>query len=179
MNKVTYRLNTKQKITIAENLINTLTCDELLSQEAGTFIANWVMTGSEEKTQSYFDVWDYVLKGYMPSTRPVLYRSCSRRTDGKIASFTASVYCAHKFSEGCSFLLICDTKYPLDVSIPQQKGKYEHTFYPLSELMQKEATNPISSLSRSFLDRYSKEDEHIMRVNLNWMHSLKWYKRGE
>lgn len=179
MSKMYYRINSKQKTEIAESLICALTTDAPLSRKAGSFVTEWVMSGPEEKHRAFFDVWGMVLSCYMPTTRPVLYRSCSRRTNGKIASFTASIYNAEKFSKGRSFLLICDTKVPLDVIPRQKQGEYQHTFFPLTELLQKEAKKSGSSLTRRFLENYTKEDEYIMRINLNWMYSLKWIKRGE
>jgi len=179
MSNLFNRVSSKQKAEIAESLICALTTDAPLSRKAGSFVTEWVMSGPEEKYKAFFDIWGMVLSGYMPTTRPVLYRSCLRRMDGKIASFTASINSAEKFSEGRSFLLICDTKLPLDVIPRQKQGEYQHTFFPLTELFQREARKPDSPLSHRFLENYTKEDEYIMRIDLNWMYSLKWIKRGE
>lgn len=127
-------------------------------------------------------MWDKVLKNYMPKTYPILFRSCSRRKAGKIASFTGRIECANRFSgnKNC-FLIICDTKKYIHLSKKyEQQGEYTHTFFPLTELIRKEISHSDSKFSKNFYAPYLGEDEYIMRVNLNWMYSCKWYQeRGE
>lgn len=166
-----------KKELICHNLIAFMEPDEELSQEAATFIGNWILTDASEKKKSDYDVWDEVLKCYMPSARPTLYRSCNRREDGKIASFTGSIHCAQKFSGDRGFLLICDTKETLQFSHLEQCGEYRHTFFPLSDLLKKEAQSPNCKFSKRLIEDYAKEDEYIMRVDLGRMYSCKWYQR--
>ena len=40
--------------------------DTPLLQESVSFIYNWVMSDGSEKTKAYYDVWDIVLKTYLP-----------------------------------------------------------------------------------------------------------------
>lgn len=84
-----YRLTQNQKGEIAQNLIGILEKDVSIDKQTKRFIGDWILTGPEEKRKAFFDVWDIVLKNYLPKTRPVLFRSCNRiGKDGKIASFT-------------------------------------------------------------------------------------------
>lgn len=166
-----------KKELICHNLIAFMESNEELSQEAATFIGNWILTDASEKKKSDYDVWDEVLKSYMPSACPTLYRSCNRREDGKIASFTGSIHCAQKFSDGKGFLLICDTKEALQFSHLERCGEYGHTFFPLSDLLKKESQSPNCKFSKRLIEDYTKEDEYIMRVDLGQMYSCKWYQR--
>lgn len=84
-----YRLNQQKKLFISQNLIDFMKSKESLLPDSATFISNWILTNATEKNQTYYDIWELVLKNYMPSTRPVLYRSCKRRDNGKIASLPA------------------------------------------------------------------------------------------
>jgi hypothetical protein len=170
-----YRLSQQKKERISRNLIAFMEKSEELSQEAATFIGNWILTDAKEKSKAYYDVWDLVLKRYMPTIRPVLYRSCKRRENGKIASFTGRIYCAHRFSESRGFLLICNTEETLQLSERQKYGEYQHTFFPISELLKKESQTSNCKFSKRLIDDYAKEDEYIMRVDTNWMYSCKWY----
>lgn len=169
-----YKLNQHQKASISNNLIAFMDSREELSQESAAFIGNWILTDASEKGKSYYDTWDMVLKSYMPFTRPVLYRSCNRRDDGKIASFTESIRSAYKFSGNKGFLLICDTEETLSFPGLQKCGDYRHTFFPISELLKKEAQSLSCKFSKSLIENYAKEGEYIMRVNLGWMYSCKW-----
>jgi hypothetical protein len=171
-----YRLSQHKKETIGRNLIDFIESDKELSRDAATFIGNWILTGAKEKTRAYYDVWDIVLKNYLPTTRPVLYRSCARREDGKIRSFSGRIGCVQRFSENKGFLLICDTEETLSFPELQKCGDYRHTFFPNSELLKKEAQSPDCKFSKSLIGNYTKEDEYIMRVNLGWMYSCKWYQ---
>lgn len=170
------KLSHNEVESISQNLINFMKTDEELSHEAATFIKNWILSDAKEKTKAYYDVWDLVLKSYMPTYRPVLYRSCKRREDGKIASFTGRIYCAQRFSEGKGFLLICDTEEILRFPEIQKRGEYRHTFFPISELLKKELQSRNCKFSKRLIDDYAKEDEYIMRIDINWMFSCKWYQ---
>lgn len=172
-----HKLSQEQKISISRNLVAFMEADEELSQETATFISNWILTDAKEKTKAYYDIWDLVLKNYMPVTRPLLFRSCSRRENGKIASFTGRIYCAREFSEGKGFLLICNTEEMLQFPKVQKCGEYEHTFFPISELLKKESQSSNCKFSERFISNYVNEDEYIMRINLNWIYSCKWYQK--
>ena len=121
-----------------------------------------------------YDIWDNVLKNYMPDKHPVLYRSCNRRTNGEIASFTGNIYSAYRFSGGKGFLLICNTSQFLYEQLNNQ-GEYKHTFFPIAELLKKESKSVNCKFSERFINDYLKEDEYIMRVDLESMYSCKWY----
>src|SRR5690606_22770726 len=84
-----YRLSKKQKWDIAQNLIDILEKDATINAQTKRFIGDWILTDSGEKRKVFFDVWDIVLKNFLPTTRPILFRACHRVSkDGKIASFT-------------------------------------------------------------------------------------------
>lgn len=167
------RLSNHEKLLISTNLVAFMQSEDNLLEESAAFIANWILTVANEKPKAYFDVWDVVLKNYMPTARPILFRSCKRRENGRIASYTGNISCARKFSEGKGFLLICDTmRLILD---RQVKGQYDYTFFPISELLKKEAKSVDCKFSESLIDNYSGEDEYVMRTNLNWIHSCKWF----
>lgn len=167
-----------EKEIISQNLIAFMESDEELLKKTVIFVGDWILTDASEKCKAYYDIWDLVLKNYMPTSRPILYRSCERRGDKKIASFTGRIDCAQKFSDGESmFLLICNTENPLQFQIGQERGKYEHTFFPLAELVKKESQSPNCKFSDRLIKKAAKEDEYIMRVNLNWMYSCKWYQK--
>lgn len=177
---MSYRLSQQKKEAISRNLVDFMESDKELSRDAATFIGNWILTDVKEKPKAFFDVWDLVLENYLPTTHPMLYRSCKRREDGKIRSFTGQIYCAHRFSEDQGFLLICNTEDTLRFPELQKRGEYQHTFFPISELLKKESQLPNCKFSKRLIDDYVKEDEYIMRVNLGWMYSCKWYQeRGK
>ena len=110
--KFRYRLSGNQKIEIAQNLIDIMEKGSGITERTITFIDNWIRTGPAEKGKAFFDVWDIVLRNYLPATRPVLFRTCAEiGKDGKIVSFTARLECARRFAKDNSeFLIICDTK---------------------------------------------------------------------
>ena len=122
-----YRMSQKAKKRIAENIVAFMTDDTPLLQESVSFICNWVMTDGAEKTRTYYDVWDLVLKIYLPPERPVLFRSCQRLSNREIQSFTGRIYTAERFSENhTGHLLICDTEEYLQFAkIPYEKEELE------------------------------------------------------
>lgn len=90
--KFQYRLSEKQKVEIAQNLIDILEKNSEITDQTVGFIGNWILTGPDEKSKAFFDVWDIVLRNYLPTTRPILFRTCNRLgKDGKIASFTGQI----------------------------------------------------------------------------------------
>lgn len=173
-----YRLSKIQKSEIAQNLIDILQKDANITEQARTFICNWILTGPEEKRKAFFDVWDIVLKNYIPTTRPILFRACERiNKTGKIASFTGRLECARRFSEGRGALIICDTKDTLRFEEQFYKiGNYKHTFYPIVDVLVKAIDSGGCGFSERFLNDYIGEDEYIMRINLGNIYCLKWLK---
>ena len=175
--KLQYRLSKKQKSEIAQNLIDILTNDATITKQTQTFIGNWILTDGTGKRKAFYDVWDIVLKNYLPETRPILFRSCGRASNGRIASFTGRLECARRFGEGKGSLIICDTKEMLQFEEEFHKpGEYKHTFYPLITVLQKAKNGGGWGFSESLLRRFDGEDEYIMRINLGHMSYLKWMK---
>ena len=62
-----YQLSHKQINSIYTNTIAFMESKENLSLETAIFIGNWLGSDSSQKGKSYYDVWDLVLKNYMPS----------------------------------------------------------------------------------------------------------------
>jgi hypothetical protein len=174
--KFQYRLSKNQKSKIAQNLIDILQNDANINKETKVFISNWILTGPVEKRKAFFDVWDIVLKNYLPKERPILFRSCEKiGKEGKIVSFTGRLECARRFSNGRGLLIICDTKETLKFEEEFYTiGKYEHTFYPLVNVLLKARSSGGCGFSDWILDNYIGEDEYIMKINLGESHSLKW-----
>lgn len=174
--KFQYRLTNNRKSEIAQNLIDILQKDASITQQTRTFISNWILTDSDEKRKAFFDVWDIVLKNYLPTTKPILFRACTRISkNGKITSFTGRLECARQFSEGRGFLIVCDTKKTLQFEDELYKsGDYRHTFYPIVHVLIKARDNGGWGFSESILNNYIGEDEYIMRINSDNIYSLRW-----
>lgn len=146
-------------------------------KETVSFIGNWILTTSEEKTKAYFDVWEIVLSNYLPSERPLLFRACKRITkNGKIASFTGKLDSARNFSKGEGFLMICDTKEIVELDNANEQGNYKYTFYPISSLLEKAKQAGGCGFSKRILE-YICEGEYIMRVDLKYMECFKWIQK--
>lgn len=180
VNKFQYRLSKNQKEEIAQNLIDILQKGESITKQTKNFIVNWIRTGPDEKRKAFFDVWDIVLKNYLPTTRPVLFRSCERTSNyqnGKIASFTGRLECARRFSGGIGSLIICDTQETL---LYEEEflscGEYMHTFYPLVNVLKQALDSGGCEFSKETF-KFIGEDEYIMRINLASMYCLKWVKK--
>ena len=95
------KLSQDDKSHIAQNLIDILQKDTGLIKETKRFISHWILSGPEEKTKDDFDIWDIVLRNYLPKTRPVLFRACDIiNKKGKILSFTGRLECARRISQG-------------------------------------------------------------------------------
>jgi hypothetical protein len=169
-------LSKEQKSEIAQNLIDILQKDANITKQTVTFIGNWILTGPDEKRKAFFDVWDIVLKNYLPPTRPILFRACNRISKNeKVASFTGRIECARRFSERKGFLILCDTQETLKFEEEfYQAGKYKHTFYPLSNVLRKAIGSGGCGFSKRLLTDYIGEDEYIMKIDLENMHLLKW-----
>ncbi|GAB2653310.1 hypothetical protein GCM10027036_03240 [Flavihumibacter cheonanensis] len=175
-----YRLTKKQKMEIAQNLIDVLQKDITITKQAIIFIGNWILTAGNEKRKAFYDVWDIVLKNYLPTTRPILFRACQRISKvEKITSFTGRLECARRFSINGGTLIICDTKETLQLDeIFCKPGEYKHSFYPLTTVLQKAKKGGGWGFSKTLLEDYIGEDEYIMRNNLGHMSYLKWIKKN-
>lgn len=175
-----YRISPNKKEEIAQNLIDIISRNAQITDDTRTFVSNWILTVRKEKNKDFYDVWDIVLKNYMSATRPVLFRSCNRRFNGKIVSFTGRLECARRFSKGKGFLIISDTREILEYEEPLYKpGQYKHTFYPLFRVLEIARDSGGCGFSEKILDEYIGEQEYIMRVDLENMHSFRWEKRSE
>lgn len=175
-NRFNYRLSQTEKSSIANNLIHILQNNAVITRETRGFIINWLLTGPDEKRKAFFDVWDMVLKNYLPSSRPILFRSCHRKNvTGKIASFTGRLECARRFGNGKGTLLICDTKELLDFEAKYYKaGSYMHTFFPLRDVLIKAKNDDGWGFSERILSDFIGEDEYIMRINPGHIHTFRW-----
>ncbi len=171
-----YRLSTNQKTEIAQNLIDILQENVSLTDLTRSFIGNWILTAGDEKRKAFFDVWDIVLKNYLPQTRPILFRACTRvGKDGKITSFTGSLNCAKRFSCGKGLLLICDTRESLQFEEEiYKKGDYRRTFYPLVDVLIKARDSGGWGFSERLLSNYIGEDEYIMKIDLDYVNKFRW-----
>lgn len=175
-NKFQYRLSKNQKNEIALNLIEILQKEADIANQTRIFISNWILTGPEEKRKAFYDVWNIVLKNYLPTTRPILFRSCERISKtNKITSFTGRLECAKRFSQGKGVLIICDTKESLKFEDEFYKpGNYVHTFYPLVSVLKKAKNSGGCGFSERILNNFIGEDEYIMRHDSENMSSLRW-----
>lgn len=173
-----YRINQSTREKIAYNIVDFMVNDIPLLQESVSFIYNWVMSDGSEKTKAYYDVWDIVLKTYLPQERPILFRSCQRLSKRDIQSFTRRIYTAERFSENhTGHLLICDTKEYLQFE-DESAEEHERSFFPLCELIKKGVYCAKPYFCESFYEEYKKEDEYIVRVNRNWLYDLKWNRKN-
>jgi hypothetical protein len=177
-NKFQYRLSKKTKNEIAQNLIDILQKNATITKQTRIFISNWLLTDHTGKRKAFYDVWDIVLRNYLPTTRPVLFRTCNRiGKNGKIASFTGRLECARRISDSKGSLLICDTNENLRFEEElYNPGEYRHTFYPLVSVLIKARDSERDELSEAAL-QFIGEDEYIMRIDLGNMHGFKWVKK--
>lgn len=161
---------------IANNLIAYMRDEAPLEEKTIGFICNWVKSDAKGKAKADYEVWDYVLKHYLPNERPILFRSCPRITNKSIQCFTGRIYVAERFSENHKgHLLICDTAEYLRF-VNSADTEYERSFFPLCECIRKGYHDDNHYFSQAFYDEYIKEDEYIVRVNNNWLYDLKWNK---
>lgn len=190
-----YRLKASKKEEIAQNLIDIIDKDAPPSYDTRIFISNWFSTDRSKKFKAYYDVWEIVLRNFLPKTKPILFRSIARKSKAEyIASFTNSVFCAEKFSksfskerskkltngrtigldgDGIGYWIICDTKDCLP-SLEINKGKYRNTFYPVSEVLKKAKKNGGWDFCERILREYSKEDEYVMKIDYSIMQLVKY-----
>lgn len=171
-----YRLSKIEKLTIAQNLIDILQDSAEIMNITRTFIYNWVLTGPDEKRKAFFDVWDIVLKNYIPTTRPILFRACNRvGKNGKISSFTGRLECANRFSKGRGYLMICDTKESLQFEeLLYKQGEFKNSFYPLGKILEESKAIGGCGFTEHFLNENIGEDEYIMKIDLENVYTFKW-----
>jgi hypothetical protein len=170
-----YKLTKSEKSEIAQNLIEILQKDVKIKKQTSTFISNWILTTSDEKRKAFFDVWEIVLKNYLPSERPILFRSCQRVSKkNRIASFTGRLECAKRFSGGKGTLIICDTNETLKFEEFSNTDSYTKSFYPLFRVLIKAKNSGGSEFSERLLSDYIGENEYIMKVDMENMLGLKW-----
>ena len=164
---------------IAQNLIDILEKGSNILPETKKFVGNWIRTTNGEKNKSYYDIWEIVLKNYLPTTRPILFRSTPRiYKNDRISSFTSSLICADRFSEGKGYLIICDTNQSLKFEeILCKKGNYKNSFYPITEILKKAKENGGWGFTDDLLNNYTGEEEYIMKVNFDHMNTYKYYKK--
>ncbi|MFV8355356.1 hypothetical protein ACNQGB_04115 [Flavobacterium sp. XS1P32] len=171
-----YRLTQNQKNEIAQNLLDILQADSTITQDTKTFICKWILTDYLGKTKAFYDVWDIVLRNYLPVKRPILFRSCQRKiVKNRIASFTGSLNCVMRFSKHKGYLIICNSKDQLKHEAKfNKKGNYKKTFYPLVNVLKKAQKSDGWGFSANFLEEFIGEDEHIMHTNFENNCVLKW-----
>lgn len=174
--KFLLRLSKSEKNEIAQNLIDILQKNVDIENHTRSFISNWILSGPEEKTKAYYDVWDMVLKNYLPEERLILFRSCNRISKKtKIASFTGRLECANAFNNGKGVLIICDTQETLRYEEEfRNVGNYRNTFYPIVSVLKKAKKSEGWGFSERILNEFIGEDEYIMKFDPNTMHSLRW-----
>jgi hypothetical protein len=171
-----YRLTKDEKSEIAQNLIDILQKNIGITDQTRGFICNWILTVAGEKRKAFFDVWDIVLKNYLPTTRPILFRACKRiNKNSKIVSFTANLDCAKRFSNCKGLLIICDTNEALQFEDEfYSNGDYRNTFYPLVDVLIKAKDSGGWGFSERILREYIGEGEYIMRINLDNINTFRW-----
>ena len=169
------RISGKSRERIAKNIVSFMVDDAPLLPESVSFIYCWVkQPDGHGRTKSYHDVWELILKSYLPKERPILFRSCERISTRPIQSFTGRIYAAARFSKKRSgHLLVCDTEEYLRFE-DESTEEHERSFFPLCECIKKGTYCEKPYFSEAFYKEYKKEDEYIVRVNQNWLYDLKW-----
>lgn len=171
-------LTPQMKSIIASNLVDFMEDTAPLLDETVSFIYNWVRRpDSTGSSKGYYDVWDIVLSRYLPTERPILFRSCNRLSKRDIQSFTGSIRCADKFSDGHKgHLLICDTQEYLQFEC-EDAAEHKRSYFPLCKCVKKANDGLMPPFSKTFYEDCCKEDEYIVRTNHNWLYDLKWVRR--
>ena len=178
VSQLMYRLSKRLKEEIATNMVAFMVDDTPLLKESISFIYNWVsQPEGVGRSKGYYDVWDIVLRNYLPKERPTLFRSCKRLSNRPIQSFTGKIYTAERFSDGhTGHLLICDTKEYLQ-SENETAEEHKRSFFSLYQCVEKAMTTTETCFSEYFYVMCKKEDEYIVRVNQDWLYDLKWNKK--
>lgn len=170
----------KEKQSIADNIVGFTNGTGNLSKEAYSFVLNWILTGPNEKTKAYFDIWDKVLDAYLPSERPILFRSCPRITQKPIQSFSGSISAVERFSNGHKgHVLICDTNEYMRYLDFQKESVYYRNFFPIYHLIKKDLATATPHFRKEFYEQYKGEDEYIVRVDYNYLYDLKWSQKQQ
>lgn len=178
MYRYLFRTTEKKKQSIADNIIGFMNGTCSLSQDAAGFISNWILTGSDEKTKAYFDIWNKILDIYLPAERPILFRSCHKVTCNSIQSFSGSMSAVEKFSKGHKgHILVCDTKEYMRYLDFEKAPIYKRNFFPIYTLIRKDLASLTPHFSQTFYGDYKGEDEYIVRVDLKYLYDLKWSKK--
>lgn len=169
-----YRLSQIKKEEIAQNLIDIIDKDIPPSEDTIVFIGNWILRVRSEKFKAYYDVWEIVLKNFKSKKTPILIRSIKRKSKAEyIGSFTSSVNSAVRFAAGGGYWIICDTKECLP-NLESNKGKYRHTFYPISQILKKAKENGGWGFSEWLLSTFTGEEEYIMKIDFSVMKLVKY-----
>lgn len=72
-------------------------------------------------------------------------------------------------------MIICDIHETLQFEEEFYKiGDYRHTFYPLVDVLIKAKDSGGWGFTERLLREYIGEDEHIMRIDLDNINSLRW-----
>lgn len=151
-----------KKKRIAKSLINGFVSMRPISKEASDFIREWCMTGNDGKPKDMYDIWEIVLKNHLPNQTPVLFRGCRYINSGKIESYTTKIDCAEKFVRNKKYyLLIMDSRYFTALNTGLGIGEYQHSYYPVFQLLRKEKLKNKSNFSKKFIEHYEREEECI------------------
>lgn len=173
-----FRATEREKQSIADNIIGFMndTCD--LSKEAAGFISNWVLTGPDEKTKAYFDIWNKILDSYLPTERPILFRSCLRLSRKPIQSFSGKISAVEAFSNGHKgHVLVCDTNEYMRYLDFQKESVFQRNFFPVYDLVEKNFSSATPHFTQTLYEQYKGEDEYIVRVDYAYLHDLKWSQK--
>lgn len=158
-----------KKKRIAKSLISGSNTMRSISKEAKDFIVEWCMTDNTGKTKDMYDIWEIVLRNYLPNETPVLFRGSEYINFGKIESYTTKISCAERFAtsdQGDSgnkeyYLLIMDTRHFKILNSKSNIGEYQYSYYPIFQLLAKEKSKKNSNFSKRFIDNYECEEECV------------------
>lgn len=169
-----YSLTQEEKEEIAQNLIDIVSNNKVITAKTKSFVIEWCYSGPEEKVQDLYDVWDIVLKNYMPETRPILLRSSKSHYNGEIASFSGSIMFIKRYYEKGVFLLVCDTKEStLNFPNEDKPGNYQYSFFPLFKVLEIAKESGGWGFNKCTFD-YIGEQEYIVRTSKVFVTSFKW-----
>lgn len=175
-----FRATEQKKQSIADNIVGFMNGTEDLSMEAYGFVSNWILTGSDEKTKAYFDIWAKILDAYLPSERPILFRSCPRIKHKPIQSFSGNISAVEGFSHGHKgHVLICDTNEYMRYLNFQKESVYYRNFFSVYNLIRKDLSTSTPRFRKEFYEQYKGEDEYIVRVDYNYLYDLKWSQKQQ
>lgn len=180
MDRYLFRATEQKKQSIADNIVDFMNGAGNLSKEAYSFVSNWILTGPDEKTKAYFDIWGKILDIYLPSERPILFRSCPRITHESIQSFSGSISAVEGFSRGHKgHVLVCDTNEYLRYLDFRSESVYGRNFFPVYNLIRKDLATATPHFRKEFYEEYKGEDEYIVRVDYSYLYDLKWSQKQE